>query len=390
MSDREISVPGVDPVPQDASRIPTVPVGAIAGWRLTDAVDAAERRATPKLGLGRHLAGVAIAPVEAAPVSGASNTLPVKRTDVGSTDDAALIARATQASEAAWADERIALIARALDAEARRLAGDANTAGDVAAHIAPLFDKAIDGAMAEAPGETARAIVERERAALEQELLAERAVLSAFATQRADYEAQRAAMEDELATLKADPQGWAAISGRRQRMIDDLPLDAPRKMALKRHVALAQAGAAAEGLLAQDPSWLLEDLGDPAFADALGDAEAARWRSAAEAAVARRAERIAALSAEHAALAATDMRVVLQQYQNQDDALPPSEAEIAAALGDGTAARDALATARRGRNRRHAEDAVALLSPAEEQAWLAAAPDIATRRVRAQIGRAHV
>src|SRR5690606_36010948 len=140
---------------------------------------------------------------------------------------------------------------------------------------------------------------------------------------------------------------WAAISGRRQRMIDDLPLDAPRKMALKRHVAQAQAGAAAEGLLAQDPSWLLEDLGDSAFADALGDAEAARWRSAAEAAVARRAERIAALSAEHAALAATDMRVVLQQYQNQDDALPPSEAEIAAALGDGTAARDALATARR-------------------------------------------
>ncbi len=357
--------------PRPGSKLAPEPSALGAGWSLSQSLDGALRHAKPKESLSRHLVGYRVALPEA------------DQTQVSeySPDDAALVARATQAGEAAWAHERIALIGRALDEEAQRLAADPQKAGKVAEHLAPLIEKAFAGALAEAPGEQARAIVGREQEPLETELLAERAVMSVAAAQRAEREGRRAALEDELAMLKTQPQRWAAAHGRRARSIDDLPFDGKRKTALKGVAARAQANAAAEGLLQQDAHWLLEDLDDPAFAGALGKDDAARWRSEAETAIARRAERVAAEGAERAQLAAADMRATLKRFKDKDDGpLPPRE-KIVAALGV-DAANDVLSATLKGRKHRHAIGAAALLAPADEGAWLDAAPDKETRTVR--------
>ena len=230
-----------------------------AGWSLSHALDGATRRAKPKASLSRHLVGHRVAlPAIASSADVAHAT--------HAPEDAALVARSAQAGEAAWAHERVALIGRALDSEARRLAADPAKAGAVAEHLVPMIEKAFAGATAEAPGETARAIVGREREPFESELLSERAVMSVAAKQRAEREARNAALADELAMLKEQPQRWAAAYGRRARAIDDLPIDEKRRKLLKGAAARAQANAAAEGLLQQDANWLLEDLDDPDFA----------------------------------------------------------------------------------------------------------------------------
>jgi hypothetical protein len=351
------------------------------GWSLTQALEGATRRASPKVSLSRHLVGYRVATADddaAVPHPGVPFDAAAAQP---SPEDAALVARATQAGEASWAHERVSLIGRALDEEAKRLAADPQKAGSVAEHLAPMIEKAFVGAAAEAPGEYARAIVGREREPLETELLTERAVMSVAAKQRAEREARRAALEDELAMLREQPQRWHAISGRRGRAIDDLPFDEKRKTALKVVTARAQANAAAEGLLQQDAGWLLEDLDDPSFAGALGKDDTARWRSAAEEAVARRAETIAAESAERAQLAAVDMRTTLKRFKDKDDGpLPPRE-QIAAALGE-TAATELLSATLKGRKHRHAIGAAALLASVNEGAWLEAAPDKETRTMR--------
>ncbi len=348
------------------------PIGVGAGWSLSQSLDGALRRAKPKESLSRHLVGHRVA-LPAAEQGHESDRSPA---------DTALGARAAQSGEAAWAHERVALIGRALDAEAQRLAADPQKAGRVAEHLAPLIEQAFAGALAEAPGEQARAIVDREQEPLETELLAERAVMSVAATQRAEREGRRAALADELAMLKTQPQRWAASHARRGRAIGDLPLDEKRKTALKGVTARAQANAVAEGLLQQDATWLLEDLDDPDFTAALGKDDAARWRSEAEAAVARRAERIAAESAERAQLAASDMRASLKRFKDKDDGpLPPRE-QVVAALGDEAVADAVLSATLKGRKHRYAIGAAALLASVDEGAWLDAAPDKETRTTR--------
>ena len=365
------------------------PNAMASGWSLAHALDGATRRTKPKASLSRHLVGYRVARTVDEETSGAAVPHPGVPFDAAaaqtSSEDGALVARAAQAGEASWAHERIALIGRALDEEAKRLAADPEKAGKVAEHLAPLIEQAFAGADAEAPGDYARAIVGRERELLETELLAERAVMSVAATQRAEYTAQQTILADELALLKAQPQRWAATHARRGRSIDDLPLDETRKRALKGATARAQANAAAEGLLQQDASWLLEDLDDPEFASALGADDAARWRSEAETAIGQRADRIAAESAERALLAAADMRATLKRLKDKDDGPLPSQAEVAAALGGDDAARVALAAALKGRKRRYAETSVALMAPADEARWIAAAPDKETRTVREQV-----
>ncbi|MEX0809521.1 MAG: hypothetical protein WD044_12415, partial [Dongiaceae bacterium] len=208
--------------------MPSGPVASEpAGWSFTRALDAEAKRARPTTGLARHLSGYRIEPGVVEPDGPTKESFADR--DAATTDaprspeDEDLIARDAKAGEAAWADTRVSLIERALEAAATRLAKDPATAGKVAENLAPLIEKAFAGAEAEAPGAHARAIVGREREPLESEILAKRAVTSVAARQRADRDARRTTTDGEIAALKADPQRWHAVSGRRQRLIDDLP-----------------------------------------------------------------------------------------------------------------------------------------------------------------------
>ena len=139
------------------------PNSMASGWSLAHALEGASRRASPKASLSRHLVGYRAAANDGAAVPHPGLPFDAEAAQP-SPEDAALIARAAQSGEAAWAHERVSLIARALDDEASRLAGDPQKAGKVAEHLAPLIEQAFAGADAEAPGDYARAILGRERA----------------------------------------------------------------------------------------------------------------------------------------------------------------------------------------------------------------------------------